>query len=899
MVPIPAPVVLAVVRQGAITVDGRLDEAAWGAATPIAVFRQTQPNQGDPATERTEVRIVYDVTAIYVGARMYDSRGTAGVRSRLARRDQQLDLDNSNASPLTSDKLTITLDPYHDHLTRAVFEINPAGVIGDALAAAGTSLDPSWDPIWEAATTVDSLGWTAELRIPLSQLRFAARDSAQTWGLQVVRTIDRLNERDAWAFARKNQDTGPATYGHLTGLQLGRQVRDLEVLPYVSGQTRSYAGFRGDPLNHIRQNQGHGGVDLRYGLGSNLTVDATINPDFGQVEVDPAVINLTAFETFYPEKRPFFVSGAGAFSFGGLNCYFCSNVSSLGLFYSRRIGRRPELGNYYGGNAAYADIPTTTGIVGAAKITGRTESGYTVGVLDAVTDPVSGVVTAGLDSARRTMMVEPLTNYLVARVKRDMGHGATVLGAMATSTVRDITRGLLADSLHRHAEAVGGDLVTTWNSRRYSLMASAALSDVGGSPQSILLTEQSSAHYFQRPDRKPGGGGFFSTRYDSTAVNLAGYAAYARVGKNAGDWLWEVATNLRSPGFEANDLAFMPHADFIWNSANLARQWTVPGSWYRDIFAIVGGQTQHNFEGDQTDRQGQAFLRVDFLDYWGIRTFFVERPTYMDDQWTRGGPVVKHRGYHDASLYVNSDARKWIVLQGQLEALFGTDEYYQELLPQLSALIKPVPNVAITIGPSADLNHTGQQFDTAIANQRLPQFGNTRYVFANLDQTTLSLDTRVAVAFTPTLTLDVYAQPLFASGHYYAFKQFDHPRQLHKSIYGVDVGSIARQANGNYCIDPQGPPASTVPVCNGSSATAGAFAIANPDFNTRELRGNAVLRWEYRPGSTVYFVWQQTRSDDNLYGNVASFGLNRDRGLLFRAPAQDIFSVKVSYWVGR
>ena len=399
----PPPVAHAVRRTGAISIDGRLDEPDWAAAAPIRTFRQIDPVEGAPATERTEVRVLYDETSLYIGARMFDSLGAKGVRSRVVRRDQQLDLDNGNNSRLTSDKLTIILDPYHDHLTRAVFEVNPAGVFGDALGEGGSNLDPSWDPVWEQATRIDSLGWTAELRIPLSQLRFAARDADQTWGLQIIRRIDRNNERDEWAFSRKNEDNGPATYGHLAGLVLLHPPREFELLPYVSGQTEGNAANFGAPLNHVHTNQVRMGGDIRYLLGSNLTLDATVNPDFGEVEVDPAVVNLSAFETFYPEKRPFFVSGAGDFDFGRFNCMFCSNVDNMSLFYSRRIGRYPQLGNYYGNLAAYSNIPTNTNIIGAAKITGRTEGGSTVGVLDAVTSQENGAYTMGIDSARRNV----------------------------------------------------------------------------------------------------------------------------------------------------------------------------------------------------------------------------------------------------------------------------------------------------------------------------------------------------------------------------------------------------------------------------------------------------------------------------------------------------------------
>jgi hypothetical protein len=899
--PTTPPVAEAVRRTGNIVIDGRLDEPDWAAATPITAFRQTQPTEGAPATQRTEVRILYDADAIYIGARMYDSLGARGVHGIMVRRDQTLDLYNlsGGSSQFTSDKLTVILDPYHDHLTMTMFEINPNGVIGDALGAGGSNLDPSWDPVWSGAARVDSLGWTAEFRIPLSQLRFAYHEDAQTWGMQILRVIDRLNERDEWAFARRNADNSPATYGHLTGLVFGHPPTQFEILPYVSAQTEGYAGYDGDPLNPVHQNQLRVGGDLKYLVTSNMTLDATINPDFGEVDVDPAVVNLSAFETFYPEKRPFFVSGSGAFDFGGFNCMFCSNVSSLSLFYSRRIGRYPQLGNYYGNLAAYSNIPANTSIIGAAKITGRTESGFTVGFLDAVTNQENGVYTMGLDSAHHVVPMEPLSNYLVARVKRDLGDGATTVGGMLTSTIRRLDSPILADSLHEHAEALGGDFRTTWQAKNYSLMASFAISNVSGTPASILLTQQSSAHYFQRPDRQNVGGGFFADRYDSSATSLRGYGAYLRLGKDNGNWLWEVATNIRSPGFEVNDLAYMQRADYLWYSANVARNWTVPGSWYRNLFAIVGGQTQFNYDGDQISPQVQAFWGGQLLNYWGFRSYVLHRATSLDDQLTRGGPVVMRNGINDAFIGFNSDARKALVISLGVEASRGLSEPGQEVTPQFSALFKPMSNMSITFSPTFDFVRSDQQYDTVVAAVNLPEFYNQRYIFASINQTTISLDTRVDVAFTPTLTLDVYVQPFLANGHYYAFSQFDQPRQLHKSVFGREVGSIASLGSDmGYCIDPTGTPG-TIPSCGGPGTGSDAFIIANPDFTTRSLRGNAVLRWEYLPGSTLFLVWQQTRSDDTLFGDAANVQFNRDQAALLRAPADNIFVIKVAYWLGR
>ena len=361
-------------RTTAIQVNGRLDEADWQSAPAITSFRQAQPTEGAAATQRTELRILYDDEAIYIGARMFDSLGRAGVTAPLARRDQLM-----GGSDVTTDRIAVVLDPYHNHLDRLWFEVNPVGVKGEMF-----NNDISYDPIWEAMSQIDSSGWTAEMRIPLSQLRFS-RDSLQTWGLQVWRNVDRLNEQDMWSFWKSNEAGGPPFFGHLEGLRFGARPRQAELLPYVVSRAQSRFTSPGDPFHKTTSGSVRAGGDAKVLLTSNLTLDLTVNPDFGQVEVDPATVNLSAFETFFDEKRPFFVAGRQAFNYGGFNCMFCDNVSSLDLFYSRRIGRAPQLNGFVEGSAAYADVPENTQILGAAKVTGRAR-GFTVGLLDAVTN---------------------------------------------------------------------------------------------------------------------------------------------------------------------------------------------------------------------------------------------------------------------------------------------------------------------------------------------------------------------------------------------------------------------------------------------------------------------------------------------------------------------------------
>ena len=432
----------------------------------------------------------------------------------------------------------------------------------------GTSwCDSGWDPVWEAATRVDDDVWTAEIRIPYSQLRFA-RDAEQVWGLQVRRWIHRRQEEDAWSFWRNNENGGPNRFGHLEGIRIGNtSAGKLELLPYAVGKGRFEQHAAGDPFNTGHDGSARVGLDLKYLLTSNLTLNATFNPDFGQVEVDPAVVNLSAFETFFPEKRPFFIEGAGVFNYGGMRCMFCSNTSSLSAFYSRRVGRAPTGADLAYGAGAYADVPDSATILGAAKITGRTKDGLTIGLLDAMTGRADARVqtTAG---DRLTKEVEPFSNYFVGRVRKDLDAGDLVVGGIVTSVTRQLNddfRGRLAE----HAEFIGGDFVRSWQSKMYTLSGQVAFSSVEGDARVIAARQRASARYYQRPDRGRMSNGFLTNAYDTTLTALRGLGAYTRLGKDAGILRWETMVNVRTPGFETNDYAFQTTADYLFVNGNV------------------------------------------------------------------------------------------------------------------------------------------------------------------------------------------------------------------------------------------------------------------------------------------------------------------------------------------
>ncbi len=875
-----SPMANAVRREAPITIDGRLDEAAWQAAAASTRFTQSQPNEGSPASLSTEVRVLFDDEALYIGARLAQP---GGVVAPLARRDQLLDADGNNGSfnSLTTDKLVIRLDPYHNHLDDVWFEINPAGAKGDQFNG-----DPSWDPIWEAAAQVDAAGWTAEMRIPFSQLRFS-REAVQTWGLQIWRYVDRLNEQVMWSFRRRNEPDGPAFYGHLAGLTISRQPRQLELLPYVVSGSTFQPVEPGNPYRDRRDMRFGFGADLKYLLTSNLTLDATFNPDFGQVEVDPSVLNLSAFETFYDEKRPFFIAGASAFRFGSMRCFFCSNTSSLSAFYSRRIGRPPQLTGYLGGIASSAETPDNAPILAAAKITGRTQGGYTVGILNALTGRRRASYLPAGGGPEASQLVEPLTNYFVGRVKKEFRGGATTLGGVVTSTARQLGDPAAREQLRSHAEAVGLDWNHAWHDRQYSWMGTTLVSNVSGSPEAIALTQRSSAHYFQRPDRSATGDGLFDTRYDATATSLQGYGLYTRVGKDAGGVLrWEAMANVRSPGFEVNDLAYLSRTDFKWFNGNVAGSWTVPTRWYRSIFASLGGATEYNYDGDRTWSQLQGFYGQEFPNYWNLRVIGIHNFISQDHRLTRGGPVVKRAGYDMASVGLSTDARSRAVFDVEVEMARGVGDPTRMFGLRPGVALKPASNVFIQLSPSYNRDQDAAQYVTAVDDPTSTAFFGTRYVFGSIRTRTVSLDTRVNWTFTPNLTLQLFAQPFIASGRYTSFREFAAPRSLAKRVYGEDLGTIGYDpATSSYRVDPDG------------AGPAAPFTFDDPNFTTASLRGTAVLRWEYRPGSTLYLVWTHERSDFDPVGRSFDFGYAGRA--IFRGRPTNVLQLKATYWVGR
>jgi hypothetical protein len=857
-----APTATAARRNGSVSIDGRMDEAAWQAATPVTDFRQFDPNEGQPASERTEARILIDDDAVYVGMRLFD-REPRLIQSQLARRDESIE----------GDLVEVTFDSYHDHLSAVIFRLSAGGARRDATVSANGNSDNSWDAVWEGSTTVDSLGWTAEFRIPLSQLRYSRNQKDQVWGLQLGRKIARKAEVSFFALTPKTQQQGINRYGHLTGLRDLRSTRRIELVPYVLAKNDNPAAAANDPFRKRNDVVPGAGVDVKVGLTSNITLDATFNPDFGQVEVDPAVVNLSAFETFFPERRPFFVEGSNIFSFGDMR----TNNSSNGytFFHTRRIGRSPQ-GFVNAPDVTFVDAPVETTIAAATKLTGRSRSGWSLGVLDALTTKEEARYRT-IDGTDHRAIVEPRANYFIGRVKRELRQGSSSIGVGVTAANRDLTEEL--EPFFRKAAYVGGvDWTHAWANRTWSLDGNVVVSHNTGSAQAIDALQTSPARYFQRPDRE-------SYRRDPTKTSLTGHVAEMSLAKLAGThWTGSLTLQDYSPGFEVNEAGFLGETDMRGFAPLIAYSEQKPGKHVRNWAQFLFWNPSWTYDGDMTFNGVGAITEAEMSNFWHYFLRLDWRPPVYDMGLTRGGPIARVVQQRAIQTEIASDRRKrytYGVASSYSMNLAGGRGF--SLSPR--ATLRPSSALRITLQPTFSRTHAMGQFVTRITDANATDTYGSRYVFATLDQRQLAMVTRVDWTFTPTLSLQLFAQPLLASADFKDYKEFTKPRAFEFDIYGKDKGTITRDdATRRYTVDPDG------------AGVASAFSFAERDFNRRSLRGNAVLRWEYRPGSALFLVWQQSR-----FGSIPSgeFDFGRDIDALWNVQPENVFVIKGTWWIGR
>jgi hypothetical protein len=694
------------------------------------------------------------------------------------------------------------------------------------------------------------------MRIPFSQLRFSGRSNL-VWGLQVERQIARNQEFSNWAFTPREQAGGIPRFGHLVGIDNVATGKKLEIMPYAVARSENI-NRSGNPFRDNHEMNGDVGLDLKYRVTSNMTLDATVNPDFGQVEVDPAVINLTAFETFFPEKRPFFVEGSELFRFG--------TDGTNSVFYSRRIGKQPSLAPPYD----EVDVPDATKILAATKLTGRTSGGWAAGVLDAVTQRETARfrTPAGEDG---TSIAEPLTNYFAGRLRREMRGGLSNVGWFLGAVNRGELAGALDALLRKSAYTGGIDFLHQWAQRNWTFQGFVASSHVRGSNAAMIATQRLPYHYFQRPDAD-------HLELDSSATSRTGFAGSAilnhRIGRH---WGMNASFNTISPDYEISDLGFQRRADRA--DIQLGGRYVEqrPGNRLRSYQTGLTWLYEHNYSWDPISHRIFFNNFAQFLNYWGAEvniTFSL--PGTIDDRLTRGGPRAKRPASVSVNPAIGTDPRREVVANVSNFTQWSDADRFFDWVAEV--VWKPRPSLEMSLGPSLGFDKSNAQFLGRIADPAATRTYGTRYLFANVDQTTVSLDTRVNYTFSPTLSLQVFAQPFFASGKYGATKEFKEPGTYDFLVYGRDVGEIS---NGRI-------------YPNGVANPAVSFAVPQPDFNVGSLRGNAVLKWDWRPGSTMYVAWQQTR---NSFQPIGEFRFGRDVDELFGSVPDNIFLIKVSYWL--
>ena len=802
--------------------DGRDDDAIWQIAPKFDDFHEFQPKEDGPPRFRTTFQVAYDDQYIYVFVRAFDPHPDSLMHA-LSRHDVR--------GP--SDQLKIIFDPYHDRRSGFEFSVNPDGVRREFAITEDRNEDPSWDGVWSVATRVDSVGWTAEFRVPFSQLKYSRADK-HTFGFGLWRDIERFKERTSWPYYRGSKAGFMSQLGDLKGLDGIPAPHQLEVTPYTVAKSTT----RQSATGYDQLQSGTVGLDLLYGITPNVTLAATVNPDFGQVEADPSVLNLGAFETFFQEKRPFFVQDAGRYSFN-INCNI-TTCNGEGLFYSRRIGRSPHLAGTFGD----ASSPTSTPIAGAAKLTGRTESGLSVGLLNAYTNRMPGV-NGGT--------IEPGTNYAMVRAVQDFDRGQGSIGLIGTAVNRSLDA-LTSPFLTREAYVGGADFRRRFFSGQYELSGSLTGSHIAGSAPSVAAIQRDAVHYYQRPD-----GGL---HVDPARTSLNGDAEELIFEKQGGAIRFQTSYQRQSAGYEPNDLGFLLRADEQSWSTWAALELFQATRYYRRINLNFNGWNSWTTNGLQLDHAVNVNGHWNLPSNWWIHmggTYNQIGETFCD-RCTRGGPAVRQSPRFNPWVGLDGDDRLRLVPH-LFANLINTDNgtsHSTNLSPSVD--FKLSSQLLGSVGFSVGDNHDNTQW-----------YGNftdgagTHYAFARLDQRTVSVTARATYTMTPNLTLEFYGAPFITSGTFSGIRELS-----------ATPGASSYDAR----FKPFAPPAG-----------------APTGFDFRQLRANTVLRWEYRPGSTIFAVW--THGRDGFDPTNPNRTVSDEFNGLFGLHPQNTVLIKVAYWINR
>lgn len=830
-------------------IDGRLDDACWSAEGSWSQnFIQNTPIELGQPTYPTRIKILFDDKNIYFALRAWDPEPDK-INRFIGNRD-----DNS-----TGDLISVAFDSYHDSRAAAEFNINAGGNKTDLIVTDNLKVNLNWNAVWEGKTAINDSSWTVEFRIPLNQLRYNHSDSGMVWGLHVRRIVRRIQEVDQWSLIPRKNSGHVYSFGTMHGLKGVRKPRLIEFLPYVSGKITKEPEITGSPYSQNARLNGNAGIDSKIGI-RDFTLDITINPDFGQIEADPSVMNLTAFETFYEEKRPFFLEGKHIFDFSPDN-----NM----MFYSRRIGHAPSYHPPVDNITSFSELPEFTNILNAVKLTGTTRNGISVGILQSTTQKeTAGVTEEGIET---TPVVEPLTSFLVGRIQKIANQGNTQIGTMFTSTNRFIDEPQL-DYLNRNAYTAGLDFLQYTRNRDYFIDFKGIVSHVNGKEEAMINLQRNALHYYQRPDAADYLG------VDSSRTSLTGSGGYLSAGRAGNNrFIFSEKLSWWSPGFDLNDVGYLLMADLLENLTTLAYRQTEPRGILRNYTVTLAQKNAWNFGGVSTYHDLSAQFTTQFSNRWEVSLIesyvFAELATRL----LRGGPSFRLSPYFENSLLFSTDKSRRVIFQFQQTGVISTDDVTRQYLLK--------PGISFRLGNhiylKSEFGYSRNTDNYQYVTQQLAD-AEWQYILARIRQQTYNLTLRLNYNITPDISIQYYGSPFISSGTYSDFKRADEADASNPAnrVYTFTESEISYDE-----------PSDTYTVQEGTKN----YSFSNPDFSFREFRSNLVARWEYRPGSTLYLVWENNRrSQDNVY--YASVDDNLDE--LYSVSPTNIFMVKLSFWLG-
>ena len=835
-------------------INGRMDDSVWESVDWEGNFIQREPYDGKAPTQKTSFKILYDDNNIYVGIRAWDNQPDSVV-ARLSRRDE-----------IEGDVVAIQLDSYLDHLTAFTFIVSASGVKIDGIFSNdGENEDYNWDPVWYVQTAIDDQGWCAEMQIPFNQLRFGTTKNP-IWGLQLARFLFRKEELSLWQPIPQDASGWVHLFGELHGIKGISPGKRIELLPYSMGKLETLKKEEGNPFVSGHLKNMNLGLDGKIGITSDLTVDFTINPDFGQVEADPSVVNLTAFETFYEEKRPFFIEGNNILNYRIM--LGDGDFSYDNLFYSRRIGRYPSHEPDIDDDE-YMKMPESSSIISALKLSGKTRNGLSIGVMNAVTAKERAEID--FNGQRRHESVEPLTNYFIARLQQDFNKSNTIVGGIVTSTYRDIKDSQL-EFLNTTATTGGFDFKQQWKDKTYYLTFNTVFSHIRCTREAILEAQTASTRYFQRPDAD-------HVTLDSSRTSLSGYGGTLLFGKEGkGHINFIVGATWRSPGLELNDMGYLRRADAIMEFGWVQYRYWEPFSIFRSFSINFNQWKGWNFGKENIFDGGNVNLNTQLRNYWYFGMGIGYNAESLSASATRGGPSLLFSARWSNWFDISTDSKKafQFSLNGSNSWSHDGNTRYHSINPGVTW--RPTNAFSLSFKPFYNINKDDLQYiDTIERNE------GDHYIFGRIDQKTLGIVLRFDYCLTPTLTIQYYGQPFVSAGKYVNFKRITEPRaESYESRFNTFVDDNVTYDTGDeaFNVDYDG---------DGTSD----YSFDDPNFNFRQFRSNLVIRWEYTPGSTLYLVWSQDRVGDSLIGD---FSYRSDMRALFDIYPHNVFLIKFNHW---